>query len=45
MPANAVLLAEDETILRLFPPLRFTWALVGQQAVVPLTGRNAKRVL
>jgi len=45
MPANAVLLAEDETILRLFPPLRFTWALIGQQAVVPITGRNAKRVL
>jgi hypothetical protein len=31
--------------LRLFPPLRATWALKGTQAVVPITGRNAKRVL
>jgi hypothetical protein len=31
--------------LRLFPPLRATWALKGRQAVVPITGRNAKRVL
>jgi hypothetical protein len=31
--------------LRLFPPLRATWALKGTQAVVPVTGRNAKRVL
>lgn len=45
MPANAVLLFEDETILRLFPPLRNTWAFRGQQAVVPITGNNAKRVL
>jgi DDE superfamily endonuclease len=36
---------EDETILRLFPPLRAWWAWRGQQAVVPITGRNAKRVL
>jgi len=45
MPANAVLLIEDETILRLFPPLRACWALRGEQAVVPITGQNAKRVL
>ena len=32
-------------MLRLFPPLRATWALKGTQAVVPITGRNAKRVL
>jgi hypothetical protein len=32
-------------LLRLFPPLRATWALKGRQAVVPITGRNAKRVL
>jgi transposase len=36
---------EDETILRLFPPLRACWAWRGRQAVVPITGRNAKRVL
>ena len=35
----------DWTLLRLFPPLRATWALVGTQAVVPITGANAKRVL
>jgi transposase len=45
MPSNAVLLFEDETILRWFPPLRNTWAFRGQQAVVPITGNNAKRVL
>jgi transposase len=45
MPANAVFLFEDETILRWFPPLRYTWAFRGHQAVVPITGRNAKRVL
>src|ERR671916_3190147 len=27
------------------PPLRATWAFVGAQAVVPITGTNAKRVL
>ena len=31
--------------MRLFPPLRATWALQGTQAVVPVTGCNAKRVL
>lgn len=36
---------EDETILRLFPVLRRAWSLRGVQAVVPITGRNAKRVL
>ncbi len=45
MPGNAVLLFEDETILRWFPPLRNTWAFRGEQAVVPITGNNAKRVL
>jgi DDE superfamily endonuclease len=40
-----VLLCMDWTLLRLFPPLRATWALVGTQAVVPITGTNAKRVL
>ncbi len=45
MPATAVLLAEDETILRLFPVLRRAWSLRGEQAKVYITGRNAKRVL
>jgi transposase len=45
MPANAVLLFLDATILRLFPPLRFAWAFKGEQAQVRISGRNAKRVL
>lgn len=45
MPPGAVLLFEDETILRLFPVLRRAWSLRGVQAIVPITGRNAKRVL
>jgi transposase len=40
-----VLLYEDETIIRLFPPLRACLALRGAQAAVPITGRNAKRTL
>jgi len=38
-------LVEDETILRLFPPLRQAWGLRGQQVCVPVTGRNDRRVL
>lgn len=45
MPPGAVLLFEDETILRLFPILRRAWSLRGEQAIVPITGKNAKRVL
>ena len=45
MAVDSALLMEDETILRLFPVLRRAWSLRGQQAVVPITGRNAKRVL
>lgn len=45
MPAGAVLLFEDETILRLLPVLRRAWTLRGEQARVPISGRNAKRVL
>jgi DDE superfamily endonuclease len=40
-----VLLFEDETILRLFRVLRRAWSLRGEQAIVPITGSNAKRVL
>lgn len=32
MPEGAVLLMEDETILRLFPVLRLAWSLRGEQA-------------
>ena len=45
LPAEAVVLFEDETILRLFPVLRRAWSLRGEQAEVPITGRNDKRVL
>ncbi len=45
MPAAAVLLFVDATILRWFPPLRYTWAFRGEQAQVPITGANAQRVL
>jgi transposase len=39
------LLAEDETDLLLFPPVRAGWALRGRPAEVPLSGRNARRVV
>jgi transposase len=45
LPPEAVWLFEDETILRLFPVLRRAWSFRGEQAVVPITGNNAKRVL
>lgn len=45
MPARAVLLFSDATILRWFPPLRYAWAWRGEQARVKITGQNAKRVL
>lgn len=45
MPADAVLLFEDETILRLLPVLRRAWSLRGEQAKVSISGRNAKHVL
>jgi hypothetical protein len=40
-----VVLAVDETDLRLLPPLRSGWAVRGQPAPVPISGCNAKRVL
>ena len=39
------MLAADETILRLFPPLRQAWGVRGRQVCVPVTGNNARRVL
>jgi transposase len=40
-----VILAEDETDLRLFPPLRASWSPRGSPEQVELSGANAKRVL
>ena len=40
-----LVLFEDETDLLLFPPLRACWARRGEDAEVPLAGRNAKRVI
>jgi transposase len=45
MGPQDVLLFADATRLRLFPPLRATWARVGKPAIVPVTGRNDRRVL
>lgn len=45
MPLSAVLLFEDETVLRLFPNLRRAWSFKGQQASIGITGRNEQRVL
>jgi hypothetical protein len=40
-----VVLAEDETDLLLFPPLRAGWSKRGAATEVRLSGRNAKRVV
>jgi len=40
-----VLLAEDETDLLLLPPLRAGWALRGQPRDIPISGKNARRVV
>lgn len=40
-----MLLAEDETDLLLFPPLRSAWAQRGKPAPVGLSGHNARRVV
>lgn len=40
-----MLLAEDETDLLLFPPLRGMWSQRGKPAPVLLSGQNAKRVV
>src|SRR4051812_47821742 len=45
LPPRTAKLAEDETDLLLFPPLRSGWALRGEEAPVPISGGNAKRVL
>ena len=35
----------DETTLREFPPLRAGWSKRGEQTVVTISGRNARRVV
>jgi hypothetical protein len=45
LPAATALLAEDETDLLLFPPLRSGWARRGQIAPVPVSGKNARRTM
>jgi transposase len=45
LPAGGRLLAMDETTLRHLPPLRAAWALRGEQASVPISGKNARRSL
>jgi transposase len=45
MPLSAALLFQDETLLRLFPVLRRAWTRSGEQAMVGVTGHNARRVL
>jgi hypothetical protein len=45
LPAQAALLAQDETDLLLFPPLRAGWAPRGQPAPVPISGHNARRTV
>jgi hypothetical protein len=42
---RSVLLAEDETDLLLFPPLRAGWSPRGEPREVPISGRNARRVI
>src|SRR5207244_5889116 len=45
LPPHTALLAEDETDLLLFPPLRACWSPRGQPKEVLLSGRNARRVI
>jgi hypothetical protein len=45
LPARSVVLAEDETDLLLFPPLRAGWARRGEAAEVRLSGWNGRQVV
>jgi DDE superfamily endonuclease len=45
LPRRSVVLAQDETDLLLFPPLRAGWSKRGEVARVWLSGRNARRVI
>lgn len=43
--AGTVVLCEDETLVREFPPLRAAWGKVGAPVEVAITGGNARRVV
>ncbi len=45
MAPSAVLLFEDEFVMRLFPILRKAWSLSGEPVSIGITGRNDKRVV
>jgi hypothetical protein len=45
LPTRTVVLAEDETDLLLFPPLRASWSPRGHPKEVRLSGRNGRRVV
>jgi transposase len=45
MQPSAVVLFQDEIILRLFPVLRRAWSLKGKPATVGISGANARCVL
>lgn len=45
MPRTTAILAEDETDLLLLPPLRGGWGKRGEPLTVPISGRNARRVI
>lgn len=45
LPRRSVVLAEDETDLMMFPPLRAGWSPRGEPAEVALSGWNARRVV
>lgn len=45
MPPSAVLLFQDEIIVRLFPVIRRAWSPQGEQAMVDISGKNARQVL
>ena len=42
---RTVILFLDSTIFTQVPPLRAMWALIGQQARVPITGEHDRRIL
>src|SRR3954465_5678078 len=45
LPTFTQVLAQDETDLLLFPPLRSGWARRGQAATVLISGANARRTV
>lgn len=45
LPRRSVLNAQDETDILLLPVLRATWGQKGEPVPVPISGRNARRVV